>query len=100
MTFHKKKISGQFLILSNGSFSCNHDGCKDTIITCFPLQEVRTLQTDSTVEGIEGGHLLATRSGSVLHFYDWDTGSLIRRIEIVAKHVYWSDSAELVFFSV
>lgn len=60
------------------------------------FKEARTLQTDSTAEGIEGGHLLAVRSGAYLQFYDWETGALIRRIEIVAKHVFWSDSAELV----
>lgn len=50
------------------------------------------------MEGIEGGPLIAARSVNALCFFDWETGSLIRRIEISAKHVYWSDSAEMVHF--
>ncbi|TRY95488.1 hypothetical protein DNTS_026147 [Danionella cerebrum] len=31
-----------------------------------------------------------------LAFYDWDNTELIRRIEIQPKHIFWSDSGELV----
>ncbi len=34
-----------------------------------------------------GGNLLGVRSHSGLTFYDWDTLSLIRRIEIIPKTV-------------
>jgi coatomer subunit beta' len=37
--------------------------------------------------GIFGGNLLGVRSYSGLTFYDWETLSLIRRIEIVPKTV-------------
>ncbi|VDK81392.1 unnamed protein product [Litomosoides sigmodontis] len=60
------------------------------------FKEVRTLRPDVIMEGIEGGPLVAARSVNALCFFDWETGSLIRRIEISAKHVYWSDSAEMV----
>ncbi|OZC09928.1 coatomer subunit beta' family protein [Onchocerca flexuosa] len=60
------------------------------------FKEVRTLRPDVIMEGIEGGPLVAARSLNALCFYDWETGSLIRRIEISAKHVYWSDNAEMV----
>ncbi|VDN24008.1 unnamed protein product [Gongylonema pulchrum] len=60
------------------------------------FKEVRTLRPDIVIEGIEGGPLVAARSTNALCFYDWETGSLIRRIEISAKHVYWSDTAEMV----
>ncbi|KAM3726373.1 putative coatomer subunit beta' [Dirofilaria immitis] len=60
------------------------------------FKEVRTLLPDMIMEGIEGGPLIAARSVNALCFFDWETGSLIRRVEISAKHVYWSDSAEMV----
>ncbi|EFO23897.1 hypothetical protein LOAG_04590 [Loa loa] len=60
------------------------------------FKEVRTLRPDMIMEGIEGGPLIAARSVNALCFFDWETGFLIRRIEISAKHVYWSDSAEMV----
>lgn len=50
------------------------------------------------MDGIEGGPLVAARSASALCFYDWETGALIRRIEISARHVYWSDNADMVGF--
>lgn len=59
---------------------------------------MRTLRPDLIMEGIEGGPLVAARSTNALCFFDWETGSLIRRIEISAKHVYWSDSGEMVNF--
>ncbi|KAE9414600.1 hypothetical protein Angca_007695, partial [Angiostrongylus cantonensis] len=59
-------------------------------------QDYKQIRTDTVLEGIEGGPLLAARSPSSLCFYDWETAQLVRRIEIAAKHVYWSDSAEMV----
>ena len=29
-------------------------------------------------------------------FFDWETGGLVRRIEVEPKSVYWSESGELV----
>ncbi|MFH4978669.1 hypothetical protein AB6A40_005378 [Gnathostoma spinigerum] len=60
------------------------------------FKEVRSIKPDIVVEGIDGGPLIAARSQSSLCFYDWNSGALIRRIEIAAKHVYWSDSGEMV----
>jgi len=37
--------------------------------------------------GIYGGFLLGVRSVSGLAFYDWETNSLVRRIEITPKMV-------------
>jgi coatomer subunit beta' len=38
-------------------------------------------------EGIFGGALLGVRSSGFLCFYDWETGSCVRRVDIVAKNV-------------
>lgn len=40
--------------------------------------------------------MLGVRSVSGLVFYDWENLELVRRIEIQPRHVYWSDSGELV----
>ena len=47
-------------------------------------------------EAIFGGVLLGVKSPSGLAFYDWDTMSLVRRIEIQPKSVFWSENGELV----
>ncbi|TKR94591.1 hypothetical protein L596_008856 [Steinernema carpocapsae] len=60
------------------------------------FKETNTLRTDLTMEGIDGGHLLAARSANSLCFYDWETTTLVRRIDIAAKKVYWSESGEFV----
>ncbi|KAJ0063653.1 hypothetical protein NL108_004772, partial [Boleophthalmus pectinirostris] len=60
------------------------------------FKEKKTFKPDFGCEGIFGGFLLGVRSSSGLAFYDWDSADLIRRIEIQPKHVFWSDSGELV----
>lgn len=54
------------------------------------------MRPDIILDGIDGGNLLATRSTSSLCFYDWDNIQLVRRIEISAKHVFWSENCEFV----
>jgi coatomer subunit beta' len=39
---------------------------------------------------------LAVRSAGSLCFYEWETAQLVRRIEISAKHVFWSEDGKLV----
>lgn len=68
-----------------------------TVVKLFKnFKEATTLRPDIVIDGIDGGHLLAVRSTSSLCFYDWETLQLVRRIEIAAKQVYWSENGELV----
>ena len=64
-----------------------------TAVMSFPLM-VRAIRI--SLEGIDGGHLLAARSAGSLLFYDWDTGHVVRRIEIAAKRVFWSENGDMV----
>ncbi|TXT10421.1 uncharacterized protein COLE_04355 [Cutaneotrichosporon oleaginosum] len=48
------------------------------------------------VEGIHGGPLLAARGSGFVMFWDWETGAVVRRIEVDATNVAWSQSGELV----
>ncbi|CAF4360635.1 unnamed protein product [Adineta steineri] len=59
------------------------------------LKKKNTFKPEAGAEGIFGGSLLGVRSYSGLTFYDWETTSLIRRIEIVPKIIYWSQNGEL-----
>lgn len=50
------------------------------------------IRTPYAAEGIFGGALLGVRSSSSLNFYDWETGAIARRVDVVAKQVFWSES--------
>ncbi|CAK6965402.1 coatomer subunit beta'-like [Scomber scombrus] len=60
------------------------------------FKDKKTFKPDFGAESIFGGFLLGVRSNSGLAFYDWENAELIRRIEIQPKHIFWSDSGELV----
>mmetsp|Transcript_1936 Transcript_1936/g.2994 ORF Transcript_1936/g.2994 Transcript_1936/m.2994 type:complete len:1036 (+) Transcript_1936:110-3217(+) len=59
------------------------------------FQEKTTLKLDFSAEGIFGGALIGVKSADFVVFYDWE-GRLIRRIDVQAKAVYWSDNGEQV----
>jgi len=61
------------------------------------FKEKSTFKPDFGCESLFGGQLLGCGSTSTgLAFYDWETQKLVRRIEIQAKQVFWSDSGNLV----
>lgn len=47
-------------------------------------------------EGLTGGVLLGVKGQGGVAFFDWQTGGLVRRIEVDPHQVYWSESGELV----
>lgn len=51
-----------------------------------------TYSTDS----IFGGALFCTKGSGFVCFYDWETGAMVRRIEVEARDVYWSSSGNFV----
>ncbi|WVO14159.1 hypothetical protein L204_101790 [Cryptococcus depauperatus] len=48
------------------------------------------------IESIHGGILLSARGPGFVMFWDWETGQVVRRIEVDATDVSWSTSGELV----
>lgn len=48
------------------------------------------------VEGIAGGALLGVLGVGFVCFYDWTTGALVRRINVDARQVLWSQTNALV----
>eukprot|EP00184_Porphyridium_aerugineum_P001108 CAMPEP_0184707886 /NCGR_PEP_ID=MMETSP0313-20130426/37495_1 /TAXON_ID=2792 /ORGANISM="Porphyridium aerugineum, Strain SAG 1380-2" /LENGTH=1038 /DNA_ID=CAMNT_0027169467 /DNA_START=154 /DNA_END=3270 /DNA_ORIENTATION=- len=51
------------------------------------------------VEGIAGGTLLGIKGQDFIVFYDWETLQLVRRIDVAAQEVYWSEDGTLVVIS-
>ncbi|PGG97145.1 hypothetical protein AJ79_09326 [Helicocarpus griseus UAMH5409] len=47
-------------------------------------------------EGLTGGVLLGVKGQGGIGMFDWETGALVRRIEVDPIAVYWSESGELV----
>jgi len=77
-----------------GEYATRENTTKVTIFKNF--KETHSFRPDSSAEGIFGGRLLGVRSSSALTFYDWANCSIIRKIEICPKAVYWSDSGDFV----
>lgn len=48
------------------------------------------------VEKLFGGGLLGAKADGFVYFFDWESGTMVRRIDIDAHEVIWSDSGELV----
>ncbi|KAG1667995.1 hypothetical protein FOA52_000639 [Chlamydomonas sp. UWO 241] len=57
--------------------------------------EKLVLKLDFAAEGIFGGQLVGVRSADFVVFYDWD-GNIVRRIDVAAKQVMWSESGDHV----
>ncbi|RKF80286.1 Coatomer subunit beta' [Golovinomyces cichoracearum] len=47
-------------------------------------------------EGLSGGVLLGVKGQGGISFFDWQTGGLVRRIEVDPREVYWSENGDLV----
>lgn len=49
-----------------------------------------------TVESLHGGPLLGARGNGFVVFWDWESGEIVRRVEVESKNIYWSTSGTLV----
>ncbi|MCJ1334425.1 hypothetical protein MMC10_011134 [Thelotrema lepadinum] len=54
------------------------------------------LDVGFSADGLCGGSLLGVRGQGGIAFFDWESGALVRRIEVDPRNVYWSESSELV----
>lgn len=48
------------------------------------------------IEKLFSGALLGLRANGFVYFFDWETGVLVRRIDVDARDIIWSDNNELV----
>lgn len=60
------------------------------------FKERSVLNVGFSADGLSGGVLLGVKGQGGIGFYDWDSGALVRRIEVEPKNVFWSESGELV----
>ncbi|KAI9692988.1 MAG: hypothetical protein M1822_004983 [Bathelium mastoideum] len=60
------------------------------------FKEKATVNVGFQAEGLSGGVLLGVKGQGGIGLFDWETGLLVRRIEVDPKSVYWSESGELV----
>ncbi|KAF2805527.1 Coatomer, beta' subunit [Mytilinidion resinicola] len=59
------------------------------------FKERSVLNVGYSADGLSGGVLLGVKGQGGIGLFDWDTGALVRRIEVEPKSVYWSESGEL-----
>ncbi|KAK0491647.1 coatomer protein [Armillaria novae-zelandiae] len=49
-----------------------------------------------SMDGIHGGTLLGARGSGFVMFWDWESGEIVRRIDVEAQNIYWSGTGSLV----
>ncbi|KMS93881.1 hypothetical protein BVRB_026980, partial [Beta vulgaris subsp. vulgaris] len=85
----KNKHFGQALefvwAFHSGMFATRESTSKIKIFKNFT--EHRAFRPPYSVEGIFGGALLGMRSNDFVDFYDWETCSIIRRVEVCPRLV-------------
>ncbi|KAJ3991040.1 coatomer protein [Lentinula boryana] len=48
------------------------------------------------LDAVYGGPLLSARGNGFVIFWDWETGEIVRRVDVDAKNIYWSTNNTLV----
>ncbi|KAL4717592.1 hypothetical protein ACJJTC_000741 [Scirpophaga incertulas] len=107
---------GEYIIYTAMALRNKAFGTAQDFVWAFDSSEYATLENSSTIkvfknfkerksfkpeygaEGIFGGFMLGVKSlsGMAFSLFDWEHLELIRRIEIQPRHVYWSESGNLV----
>lgn len=60
------------------------------------FKETRTFKPPFSADQIFGGGLLAIRSGEVMLFFDFAECRLVRRVDVTAREIKWSESGDLM----
>ncbi|KAF9074741.1 coatomer WD associated region-domain-containing protein [Rhodocollybia butyracea] len=48
------------------------------------------------LDGLYGGPVLGARGNGFVIFWDWETGDIVRRVDVDAKNIFWSTTNSLV----
>lgn len=70
----------------SNTYAVRESGSKIRVYRAFK-ERLNLVQPGYAVEDINGGNLLGVIGNGFVCFYDWDTGALVRRIEVEAKNV-------------
>ncbi|CAA16920.2 putative coatomer subunit beta'' [Schizosaccharomyces pombe] len=63
------------------------------------FKESNRLDLSYSCDKIFGGFLLGVVGSDFICFYDWDTGILVRKIDVKPKGVYWNDDGRFVILA-
>ncbi|KAJ3021791.1 Coatomer subunit beta' [Thoreauomyces humboldtii] len=75
----------------SSEYAIRESSSKVKIFKNFKEKTDVNIRPSYSAEGIYGGALLGIRSSNFLNFYDWETGVCVRRVDVVARNVYWSE---------
>ncbi|ETW49634.1 hypothetical protein PFMALIP_02342 [Plasmodium falciparum MaliPS096_E11] len=89
--------SSFFVWSHTGDYAIKDEGNKVSIYKDFTSHHI--FQTPYTITQLFGGYLLGVKSNNFICFYDWSDYSLIRKIDINVKNVFWNDSGTYVAIS-
>jgi coatomer subunit beta' len=76
-----------------GDYAVRESISRVKIFKNFKEHKILNLQS-SSAEGIFGGACLAVRSSDAIMFYDWEEGEFLRKIDVVARNIYWNDAGD------
>lgn len=71
-------------------------GTSDIRVHNKMFKERKSMRPTYAAEAIYGGALLGVCGKDFICFYDWEDLQLVRRIDVEARSVYWSDQAHLL----
>jgi len=60
------------------------------------FKDHKQIRVSGIATNIWGGPMLTVASSDCVWFYDWDTCTMVRQIDVEAKQVFWSDSGDRV----
>ena len=60
------------------------------------FKELHSFRPSFSAEALWGGRLVCLSGSDFVVFYDWESASVVRRIDVEAKNVVWADSGEYV----
>ncbi|KAI8819362.1 coatomer WD associated region-domain-containing protein, partial [Fimicolochytrium jonesii] len=78
--------------MNSTEYAIRESSSKVKIFKNFKEKTEVNIRPTFSAEGIFGGALLGIRSSNFVNFYDWETGVCARRVDVVCRNVYWSES--------
>ncbi|BGP37532.1 Coatomer subunit beta' [Rhodotorula kratochvilovae] len=79
----------------SNTYAVREAGSKIKVFRNFK-ERAGLVQVNYPTDGVYGGPLLGVKGMGFVVFYDWETGAMVRRIEVDAREVYWSGTGNLV----
>ncbi|SBT70834.1 coatomer subunit beta, putative [Plasmodium malariae] len=86
-----------FVWAFNGDYAIKDEGNKINIYKDFT--STHSFQVSFTITQLFGGYLLGVKSANFICFYDWTDYSMVRKIDVNVKNVYWNESGTYVALS-